>query len=676
MYLFNVGVTDVKGLHHPTVVALQLGHGLLRNQVVGSIWHNAHEWLRAHLVGITEALLAMRIPFDLRLELGLTEGCYAPTDFRVTRGSNWEEPFGSLGKATHAFPQCVHAEVSFARDLAQRSLFGGVADGDNAMFPGVANGMGGGTARINRAKREVTSDACSFHKGKAIESMLVTCIQKTKILRTNCGKVKWDKKHPLGYLLEPKASRVYQKEFADFLDDVMQHDALPVTQGCWLFVKRKARSMGMPSTDIAHINTHHHPETGRQGHHGRSTQRHEKAEDCSTPPHPLDTFVNGVRYGLEKGVPSSANNVESRINKRMKRRAGYARRMVELLPVIVEVASEVTNECAGYHQYSVLPDYLGECRSTSNYKAATAGRAGKATTGRNFRQMFRRAMDVAQLYRASRDNDAVRLQYHRDSESGGKAAMYTIASPRTMEVAKDMVRRNSEKAACDQNPNVNSLPKVVSILRESWREYMASPSLYVERLTDDIQSWSLLQARDHLLDDTAFDERSKHGQWLGQPSLAQTFVLIESDVSFQNQAFQRIIPRGHMSKERAEPFLQEAWRKMLARDPWRTDLGIFECLHCNQYSKTRYCEHVAAITLIEGILPGIPGIMQKQGVGTCFGTGTSLAEKKDVFGKDVELSSPQRNRGSQRWSSQHAGRKSSPTKARRLENKKRARDQS
>ena len=87
MYLFNVGVTDVKGLHHPTVVALQLGHGLLRNQVVGAIWQNAHEWLRGNLMGITTALLAMRIPLDLRLELSLPEACYAPTSFSHIGGS-------------------------------------------------------------------------------------------------------------------------------------------------------------------------------------------------------------------------------------------------------------------------------------------------------------------------------------------------------------------------------------------------------------------------------------------------------------------------------------------------------------------------------------------------------------------------------------------------------------
>ena len=264
-----------------------------------------------------------------------------------------------------------------------------------ACLPGSPNGMGGGTATLKRGSGKVTSDACSFHKGKAIEVMLVSCIKKTQLLRAARGPAAWDKKHPLGYLLKGSATRVYQREFADFLDDVMQHDALPVTQGCWLFVSKKGSMMGMPAADLRHIDLHHHPVTGIQGHHGRSTQTHEKGDDSCASPHPLDTYVDGVRHGIEKGVPASANNVESRINKRMKTKTGCARRMVDLLPVIVDVASEVCAECAGNHQYSVLPDFFGECRSTSSRKSSTAGRAGKIKTGRNFRKMFRRAEDVA-----------------------------------------------------------------------------------------------------------------------------------------------------------------------------------------------------------------------------------------------------------------------------------------
>ena len=234
-------------------------------------------------------------------------------------------------------------------------------------------------------------------------------------------------------------------------------------------------------------------------------------DDSCALPHPLDTYVDGVRHGIEKGVPASANNVESRINKRMKTKTGCARRMVDLLPVIVDVASEVCAECAGNHQYSVLPDFFGECRSTSSRKSSTAGRAGKIKTGRNFRKMFRTAEDVARRFRAAEDNDEIRLQYHRHTDTHGLEAEYTIASDRTMTVARDMVRRNDAKHASDKNTNVDSLPKVMAILRDSWRDYMADPALYVESFGVEVQSWTLAQARDHMLDDTAFGKTSKHG---------------------------------------------------------------------------------------------------------------------------------------------------------------------
>ena len=71
MYLFNVGVTDAKGLHHPTVFALQLGKGYLRNKVVGAVWQNAHEWVRHNLFAITSTLLNAERPFDVKLELNV-----------------------------------------------------------------------------------------------------------------------------------------------------------------------------------------------------------------------------------------------------------------------------------------------------------------------------------------------------------------------------------------------------------------------------------------------------------------------------------------------------------------------------------------------------------------------------------------------------------------------------
>ena len=90
MYLFNVGVTDAKGLHHPTVFALQLGKGYLRNKVVGAVWHNAHEWVRHNLSAVTTTLLDGPQKFDVKLELSVPEICYEASKGVVTQGCNWK----------------------------------------------------------------------------------------------------------------------------------------------------------------------------------------------------------------------------------------------------------------------------------------------------------------------------------------------------------------------------------------------------------------------------------------------------------------------------------------------------------------------------------------------------------------------------------------------------------
>jgi hypothetical protein len=81
--------------------------------------------------------------------------------------------------------------------------------------------------------------------------------------------------------------------------------------------------------------------------------------------------------------------------------------------------------------------------------------------------MFHRAEDVARRFRAADDNDEIRLQCHRDTDTHGLEAEYTIASDRTMTVARDMVRRNDAKHASDKNTNVDGLPQVMAILRDS-----------------------------------------------------------------------------------------------------------------------------------------------------------------------------------------------------------------
>ena len=162
------------------------------------------------------------------------------------------------------------------------------------------------------------------------------------------------------------------------------------------------------------------------------------------------------------------------------------------------------------------------------------------------------------------------------------------------------------------------------------------------------------QARDHLLDDQAFGPSSRYGAWgpLG-PTPAQVHVIVEADVLYNAQAFYRIVPRAHYTAEEAKPYLQEQWRDYSANDPWCTDLGFFECQHCSQFSKTGYCQHVAAVTMIEKILPGVPRCMLRKGVGSnTWNAHAKGPTRSNKYNTEVPVDSPER----MRWSAQQRNR--------------------
>ena len=656
MYLFNCGLTDAKGMHHPTVIALQLGRGLLRNTAVGSAWHHGHEWVRANLPAIIRTLMRAEHPFDVRREMQLPPECDETVDCTLVHGPNWKEDFGQLGEMTHACPRLRHKDTAFARDLAERSFFKGMTDGDRPMLAGVGDGLGEGKARQNRAATVVTNDACSFHKGKTIKQMVKEFVKKAQVLR-KVDAILWDRTHALGYRLDTKGC-VYQREFGDLLDDVMQHDMQSVQLLTWGFVLEKCRLMGLDGDDIEHLDYHHHPVHGKQGHHGRSSQTHELADDAddldaNSPRHPLETTLEGERRGQQKGEAPSANNVEARINLRLKTWLQHSRHMGDLVGLIIEEASRVGTECAGKHQYSTLPDCFGQCPSTTSVKQT--GRHGKVKTSRDFRTMFQRAMTIAIEYRDPQSTTGMRVKFHRvQAENSVVTVEYVVASDETLRVAKKLMARNLEKPPKGRNSNFLTLESTVAVLRDTWCTYIANPVAFVEDLQEDVADWNVAQARDHMMDDNAFTAKSKHGVWRTKPTASQIHVLVEAELEFNNQAFHRLIPRIALTSDEASPHLKEAWRKELKSmpDPWRTDVGFYECLHCHQYSKTQYCAHVAAVTLIEGILPGVPGCMQESGVGTIF-LRSLLPEKKNKYGGDEPWYSPMK----MPWSAQERFRK-------------------
>ena len=637
MYLFNAGLTCVKGIHHPTVAALQLGQGRLHNEAVGSVWHHAHEWVRHNLPSITDKLKKAERPFDVRLELGLTDECYSQPVAKTVDKGMWKQHFGNLGVMSHAFPrvQFQPQDVSFARDMQDRNFFRGVTDGDQSMFDGVADGMGGYTARDNRGRAKVRNDACAYHKGERIKQMIIGFLDTTKALRKASPKA-WDKKFPLGHRFGWHGS-TFQKEFGSLLDDVMQHDSRAVAGETWSFIHHKCRLMGVPQSELDRLDRVHHPVTGEKGKHGRSTQTHEAAVGTTVDDHPLNTLVDGVVHGIVKGVVSSANSLEARINKRLKRKVRHAQLMRMLLPLLLFEASKVSCECAGRWQYSAFVDYFGQCPSTTSTKKT--GRLGKEPTSRNHRQQFLEAIMVAQAHRAGTPNTDATAQYHRESAPNGLGYEYTVASKLTLETARKMVDQNAALGVKQQKKNLLTVTKAVAVLRDCWVAYKSDPHGYIQDLYAEVPTWTVARARTHIMQPHAFGKKCKHGEWHGAPTPSHVAVIVESEIRFNNQAFQRVVPCVHLSRDEALPHLGESWRTLDQDDPWLTDIGFFECLHCNQYSKTKYCVHVAAVTLIEEVLEGVPGCMVQAGVGSIFGVAGS-PECKDRHAQTVTVESP------------------------------------
>jgi hypothetical protein len=339
---------------------------------------------------------------------------------------------------------------------------------------------------------------------------------------------------------------------------------------------------------------------------------------------------------------SSANNLEARINKSLKKLLKSSMRMEDFFPEVTSAFSDLTTQCAQHLQYPILPDFFGLCASTAH--CGKAGRVGNEATGRNFSAMFRSAMAAATNHRRLVAAGEPTPVHHRVGNKEEKDAEYIVATQKTMDVGLTMVARHAAKAVTGTQPL--TIEKAVDLLRSSWGAYIVDPVKHATDLASDAKTWSADQARDHVQDDKLFRRGSRHGVWKDQaPTIAQVAVVVEADTLFNAHAFHRVVPRPHLTHEESKPFLQEEWRYYTRLDKWNTDIGFFTCLHCNQCSKTRYCTHVAAVTMIEAILPGIPGTMDKKGVGNT-GNNDQSPGLKSKHAKDLELGSPVKMRNS------------------------------
>ena len=584
--------------------AATLGHAAPRNEVVGAVWYNAHEYVRRHLPTICDCYMSFRDPeqrTDVREVLGLSDLCFAPCGTEATGPAMWQQAFGDLGDCTHAFPRTVNEPPHFDRNLSEPSFICCLSDGDDGMWSGVAKGLGTGTARLNRGGRDQHSDGCVFHSLKGLMKMFDQAIVRATATRDRQGPRNYDKQHPLGCRLGKKPS--YHSLFGDIIDEVINHDIEEVVRACWNFALWLATLMGM-EVDVGDLKKYHDPETGLSGKVGRAQQTYELAEG-DTSNHPLVTLVDGQKRRQRKGTVTTANGVEGNINKRTKQLFGKPQVMAQMISKCQLVLTDVTRETVGRHGFSLLPDFLGQ--NAAKQHAGKSGRPAKEKTGKTAHADFGHAINFLA------DNGVRFRAYHYKVKGQGRDAEYIMSSQTTIETVDKMI------AYDNLDDTYATKQRIVKGLREVWLDFIREPAEHILCLREDIEGedgkvgWDVEQARRHLLDGDAF--KGAHNKWAC--TSAQVYRIVQSDLMYHCNAFHRVIPRPEvLPTEEARKHMTEPFRT--DRGPWHTDLGFFECLECKTYAVNMYCLHCVLVTLYERLLVGLPlahdGLGLRQGL--------------------------------------------------------------
>jgi len=500
----------------------------------------------------------------------------------------WSQSFLELGDAQHAFPRTTFQVSSFERVTNERQHLTCCTDGDHAMSVHIREELGNGCSGARHI------DACSFHQLATLKKIVDGAITMARQERAK-NPPKWDKKFHGGKRLHEGS---FVRNYGDLADVCMQHDVHAVADVAWDLILDEAYYWGMAS-EAAHWNTLHHPTNGTQGTWGRSNNTYECAKDQHNVDHPLARRINGVFFRVNKGSSPSANSLESRFNKSLKQAAGKPQRFGPLCTTIGNTCKNLTRQCAMDLGFSLVPDFFGRCQPIASTKKT--GRRDRIPTTKGYRQMF-----VTALRHASRQNFTGHY-FKIDGEANnlapknGHTAEYIVASDKTHAVIESMLQfyksTNSEKdTAC-----------FLKSLRLNWIAFIEDPRAYVAKLRAEAQEWGSDQAAAHF-------QRAKFpgGPW--RKTAWQIHQIVVNDVLYLSQAFHRVIPLQPLDPADVERVMNELWRRTQGSvDPWNTDIRYFECVHCNQYSKGAYCTHVAAVTLMEKILPDIPRTFQNCG---------------------------------------------------------------
>ena len=523
---------------------------------------------------------------DLRVALNLPSECFPTNDVPHVGEAGWLEEFKNLGTATHAFPRTTYSCASFERDPTGRQHLTCVSDGDHSMWKQVREALGDG----NTGALHV--DACSFHLWQNLESMVDRDIRRGQALRKQNPKV-WDKKHAGGKYLDEAFQPSFQLLFGDWVDISMQHDKVSVANLAWKLAMDEATLMGLGGSAES-WNYYHNPSSGKQGRFGRATHTFQCGTADPPPQHPLATMVDGVMYLQNKGDAPSAASLESRINKRIKTECGASLNMGPLLEALSRACKGLSQDSA-HLGFSLVPDFFGKCTSLGSHKYV--GRKDRLQTRKDFRYMFKMGLEDAHF-------PACEGHYSRVGNERGRNAKFVVAS----EVTLDLIDKTLNfKGSTDRNKDTSRL---LSDLRSCWEDFINDPDLYVQKLREEAKKWDLGQVKRHFLTDTI-----PGGKWTA--SKWQLTQIVKNDVLYLSEAFHFVQPRECLDTKNSRRVMGETWRRILedeTADLWDVDIRFFECLHCNQCSKSQFCSHVAAVLLLENIIPDVPRSFKSVGI--------------------------------------------------------------
>ena len=444
---------DAKGMHHPTVYALEYGLGYPRHKVVGRSWHHAHEWVRLNLRLIVERYQAREM-INIVKEMGIGTECFEGCQGEVAEPAMWTHIYDGLGACTFAFPRVQMSDPSFKRDLSGRNHLCCTSDGDHNMWNHLSEGLGEGNARDNRSGTKQHIDSCAFHKLANIESRFENDIKDAQRLRESSGPIAFDRKNPGGFVLETVRRPSYHSLFGGLLDEVMQHDLLSVAHACWALAMRKGRLIGMAAA-VKQWDRLYHPSSGQQGVWGRANRTYEVAENDVQHDHVLACSSSGTKRMQNKGDSTSANPLEARVNKRVAQRIGTSLPMGRLSRELAGVFKNLSRDSIGTNGFSLVPDFTGRCSSTTS--GVKTGRPGKEATTRNFLNIVDVGIKMARC-------KELRKRHLKRVYGQGLESKYIVASARCVREAVNIVRYEGN-SGCNDSEYEERIDSALCVLR-------------------------------------------------------------------------------------------------------------------------------------------------------------------------------------------------------------------